>query len=206
MTKHKGLLALELIAVTLLAAAVGANLYAILVMYRDGFRQTVAGLMCLTSGYAIYYILTGGTKQRSAGYFQSFLVMFALCEFLLLVEKRQDLYWMLPAALSFGCLCAVAITKDLGKVKSLVLASAVTACQIFRFVISVVMRSGKMDFRPAMGMFLGFVAVLLIVAKYQDKADRAAEAEAAVEIPIPEASEEAEVTEEAEATEEAPEV
>lgn len=140
--------------------------------FLENITLAAQGLVCIL---AIYYMLTGCKKLESAAYYKWFMLAFAaLFPLSMLQSANIDSAGLILFTLCFGALCVLCFGKDLGKNFSLGLAVFVTVCTAFLFVTAYLHGSinDVSGVRIITKLVLAVTAVLMVLAKYQDKKER----------------------------------
>jgi len=141
-------------------------------VFLDNLILAAQGAVCIL---AIYYMLTGCKKLESAAYYKWFMITYAALFPLSMLQSAQiDSAGLILFTLCFGALCVLCFGKDLGKNFSLGLAVFVTVCTAFLFVTAS-LHGGINDVsgvRITTKLVLAVTGVLMVLAKYQDKAER----------------------------------
>jgi len=160
-------------AVMLIAGSI-ANLYALFTAKSPLFQVITSIGLIITSLFGAVYIFSGYTKVKSAKFFTAFMSLYALTEMIGTIgAKSINTINMMLLVLSFGCAFVLAVAKDLGERKSLVLSGTIVLSVIGRLIISA-MTSALPIFgiRPLTKLLLGISVFVLVLAKYRDKKAR----------------------------------
>jgi len=172
--KHKTMKVFMTIFAVILIIGVLANIYTFTVPNTPLFQTLTSVGLVITAGFGAVYLLTGYTKNKSAGFFTCFMAMYAITEwFGVIGAKNLVTANMLLLVLSFGCACVLTFAKDLGMAKSVAFSSVIILTVIGRLVISN-LTTGLPVFgiRPLTKLVLGFTVLVLVLAKYYDKKER----------------------------------
>ena len=166
--QNKVIRILSIAACVLLVVALGVNAFSLSSaaekMGAAGVISTIAFMA--TSVFAIYYILAGAKKGEGSAYFRIFMAMFGLSLLLVnLLAVNLGGFSSAMVTLSFGCLSILFVAKDLGFKWSVALSAIVVLCAIPAIVSFPHMAT-------ATYMLLALVTLLMVCAKYADKAAR----------------------------------
>jgi len=164
--KNPVIRALCIAACILLLISLGWNIYAITNSGLTGAETFDCICLMLTAVFAIYYILAGAKKGEGTTYFRIFMVLygFTVLEANFFFAELSSLVAMLNT-LCFGCLSILFVAKNLGKKWSVALSLVVVACAIEQMIV-------YFDVATATNLLLALVALLMVFAKYADKAAR----------------------------------
>jgi len=133
--------------------------------------QVIHAMTILLLVFAMLYCLTG-YKKNSAKFFKAFLYLYTLVSFAsILLTRTGPAFLPMLEMLSFGILCILSVSKNLGADNSLVLSIANVVISLGRNVAYAVI------VRQLPGALVGnlLLAVILgsmVYAKYADKASR----------------------------------
>ncbi|GEM_PF-1178359 len=125
---------------------------------------------------ALYYMLTGCKKGKGTNYYRWFMISFGLLMLLSLYKhKAMSIHGVMFTALAFATLAVLCFGKDLGRKLSTTLSILVTGCTVCHLVSDVAFGKelpGYILFDMAVRILLALTTVLMVCAKYQDKAER----------------------------------
>lgn len=159
-----------------LAATLGINLYAVTVEGTPLYLIITSVCLMATALCGAVYVFTGYTKARSAVAFSCFTLAYAVSE-LVGISGLGEL--SIPEAyllaVGFGFALVLGLGKDLGKTLSTVFALVIVLTSALRLVLSLVSGTGAVsNIVIASKIILGASLLMLVIAKYYDKAMRKA--------------------------------
>lgn len=157
-----------------LIVAVIANIYALTVTPTPTYQLLTSVGLIITGLFGAIYLMSGYSKQKSSLYFVCFMILYAITEWMGIIgAKSNNTVNMMLLVLSFGFSCVLAISKDLGKFKSVILSSVIVLTVVGRLVISYY-TTGLPVFgvRPLTKLIIGLTVLVLVIAKYHDKKQR----------------------------------
>lgn len=137
------------------------------------FEQVISNsLLSLTAIFAIAYALVGCTKEKGAKYYHLFMISYSITMLLLIfLNRARAPFSIFFNLIIYGCLCVLSAAQDLGKSKSIILASTVLALSVvtlfFNFNNST--QTFYATFCRILRLFISATTLLMVLAKYRDK-------------------------------------
>ena len=156
----------------LLAALICANILVIFVSEIP--RQQIISniLLSVTSLFAIFYILVGCTKERGAKYYHLFMISYAVTMLVLIfINRARAPFSIFFNLIIYGCLCVLATAKDLGRKKSVILASAVLVFGVVTLFFGFGNATMTLfaNLCRCLKLMLSATTLFMVMAKYSDK-------------------------------------
>lgn len=184
---NKKYLPVLVVEILLIAAAIYANAR---ILFSSSEYVTwsyrIGEIITLCAVLNAFMYLIDGCKKDAARYFRDFMISLTIAELfsMILIAKGDvvDTFEIVPAMVSFGMLCVLSVTENLGKKNSNLLALFVLVCKAISAVAVYVNNPGTARGGTQMGTIClvrsltSFALVLImccmIYAKYEDKASR----------------------------------
>ncbi len=165
-----------------IAFSISGACYAMIVPEVHWLQKCAAVFAIVSMVAAFFYVFRGASKD-SAKYFRLFLISFAAYEWMMLVSSAM--FGMLPVALTsiaYVFIVILIVTKDLGKLKSLLCCGAVFATKLAVSIATIIKFPGYFRGGDALGtayiivtageVALSVIMTLCVYAKYVDKTER----------------------------------
>ena len=175
---NKKIKALSISITVLLIVAIIGNLF-LIINNREAVWNVIAVVELLAMISGDLYILAGCTKEKGAGFFTVSMILQAGVYFLLISLVPNAWLGIMMMLIKFGCLCLLSFAKDMGKKKSYTIAIIyVVACVLSLFkgirfdtftFASVASLISRLE-----NLILAVSTLLMVAAKYLDKAEREA--------------------------------
>ena len=174
----------EVVSIVLLFLAMGLVLYNIM-KATDFLIVCYIVLFCALVSAALYFLY--GCKKDAAKYFKVFIYLFALSSLLRIAgfAERFTIDRALAASIAFGVASVFSMALDLGKKKSMILGLIALAANLYLFIRMliaanfIILMRMIMDGDSLISLFESFaylilacVLNLMLIAKYEDKAER----------------------------------
>jgi len=169
MEKNKVLLVFVILASIGLLACAGINIYLINNLVPDVYEFIYAYSLVATSIFAVYYMVSGCKKEEGSTFFKIFMGLFALASLVNLFGNESILV-KVTSIISAILLIFLALVKDFGKRNSLIVASIILVTVVLKALN--LNSEGAFVSRPLTFILLAIVTIIMIFAKYQDKANR----------------------------------
>ncbi len=140
----------------------------------DGIIMDSLMILSLIS-IAVYCVF--GYTKKAALFYKLFICVFAISKLVNIYGLSAAKFGpdvMMPASIIFGMLCILGFATDLGKTKSLIFGFIALLTSVIELIICVVNRAeGFVGVVPAIAnTAICAVLLLMIFAKYYDKAER----------------------------------
>lgn len=146
-----------------------ANLFSLVTQDSAFLEILSSGAILIAAAVSVFYVLDG-CRKADAPYFRLYLVFFALCKVFELLSLPRYLILLI---LSFLCVCMLAQGKNLGKKTSIVYALLACGFDLLRAVLCLVADGlDVVSVHSVSNLILSLTVVLVVFAKYQDKAAR----------------------------------
>lgn len=177
--EKKQIRAISIIIAVLLALAILFNIY-LLIAYPVSAKQVIYHIaLCLAALAAVIYIFLGAQKL-GAGFFKLFLILFAVASLVgtflsksLGIAPNLVTYVAVLSGIMAVCGILLTFVKDLGYVKSLVIALVAIFCGFLRFFAGASRSLIEYTYASSSTVLLMTLAILMLVlAKYYDKEER----------------------------------
>jgi len=177
--QKKSIIALVIIDAMLL---IGSVLVDLLLVYAGAYSgefafydYVIVTAQILVSVVGIYYILTGCKKGEGTAYYKWYMIAFAFLVLLFLLRsKEMAVASVMLLAVDFGALCVLCFGKDLGKTLSSTFAiiSVIVAVAHFFITLSAGPMADLMKTQLITEFVLAVTTLIMVIAKYEDKASR----------------------------------
>lgn len=164
------------LSLVLLAVGVGTVAYNLMGMTTNpgviGFFNYLFYSIASVS-FVVYCVY--GYQKKVAETYTITAVTFAFAQLVAIINaaNSKDYISLALLAISFACLCVLAIGKDLGKENSLFIVFSVAALSVANLIyqaVTVGLGVGSGDL--VTGVIISLVFILMVFAKYSDKASR----------------------------------
>lgn len=167
---------LQILILVLVAGAIGLQIYSML-LYGASLNIAVSAVFIITLLCAALYCLFG-FKKGARFFYIMFMLLYIAANGMAIITMRKNLNvdTMIVALLAFGCTCILAFATDMGFTKSIILACTnLLMCIIIMLKLLVNNAFAVLAIGDFAFIVLSIFLVLMVLAKYADKAMRGKE-------------------------------